>query len=198
MIFDMDKALLAQGYTVIAGVDEVGRGPLAGSVVAACVAVDGKHFLDKVNDSKKLSPKRREELYGQIMSSAVAVGIGEVTAREIDEMNIRRATLLAMKKAVENAGITPDLLLIDGVDTIDADMPQRTVVKGDATCYSIAAASIIAKVTRDRQMQALDEAYPQYGFLKHKGYGTAQHIAALREYGPCPAHRRSFIGNFVK
>lgn len=191
----LDAAFWAAG-TVIAGIDEAGRGPLAGNVVAGCVVMPPQPLLLWVDDSKKLSEKRREQVFQEIMDTALFVGVGEATPEEIDAYNILEATKLAMRRAAEL--IPAEIFLIDAVKNVGLHGEERPYIHGDAVSYSIAAASIIAKVTRDRQMQALDEAYPLYGFLKHKGYGTAQHIAALREYGPCPAHRRSFIGNFVK
>jgi len=189
-------AQLWQTGALVAGIDEAGRGPLAGNVVVGCVVMPPEPLLLWVDDSKKLSEKRREEVYQQILDTALFVGVGEATPEEIDTLNILEATKLAMRRAAEL--IPAEIFLIDAVKNVGLKGEERPLIHGDAVSYSIAAASIIAKVTRDRQMQALDEAYPQYGFLKHKGYGTAQHIAALKELGPCPAHRRSFIGNFVK
>lgn len=182
--------------TIMAGIDEAGRGPLAGNVVVGCVVMPPEPLLPWVDDSKKLSEKRRESVFEEIMQTALFVGVGEATPEEIDELNILEATKLAMRRAADL--IPAEVFLIDAVKNVGLRGREIPYIHGDAVSYSIAAASIVAKVTRDRQMKALDEAYPQYGFLKHKGYGTAQHIQALREYGPCPAHRRSFIGNFVK
>ena len=190
----MDTALWQTG-AIVAGIDEAGRGPLAGNVVVGCVVMPPEPLLLWVDDSKKLSEKRREEVYQQILDTALFVGVGEATPEEIDALNILEATKLAMRRAAEL--IPAEIFLIDAVKNVGLKGQERPVIHGDAVSYSIAAASIIAKVTRDRQMQALEEAYPQYGFLKHKGYGTPQQIAALREFGPCPAHRRSFIGNFL-
>ncbi len=189
-----DAALRADGCR-LAGMDEAGRGPLAGPVVAACVMMRPDSALLWVDDSKKLSEKRREALYDQIISEAVAWGVGMVSAREIDEINILEATRKAMRLAAGQ--VEADLYLIDAVTGLDLPGRELPIIKGDATSYSIAAASILAKVTRDRLLLDLDRQYPQYGFAKHKGYGTAAHIAALRAYGPCPEHRRSFIGHFV-
>ena len=178
-----------------AGMDEAGRGPLVGSVVAACVVMPKEPLLLWVDDSKKLSPQRRETLYDEIMAAALFVGVGQASAAEIDEYNILEATKMAMRRAAENA--PADVFLIDAVRGLGLPGEERGIIHGDALCYSIAAASIIAKVTRDRQMEELDRMYPGYGFAKHKGYGTAQHIAALKELGPCPEHRKTFIGHFV-
>lgn len=176
---------------VVAGIDEVGRGPLAGNVVTACVVMPPEPLLLWVDDSKKLSEARREQVYEEIMNQAIYVGIGQVTPEEIDEINILQATRKAMQQA---ATLVPaDVFLVDAMDHLGLNGREVHIVKGDATSYAIAAASIVAKVTRDRQMQELDQLYPAYGFAKNKGYGTAEHIAALKELGPCPAHRRSFI-----
>ncbi|MCR4887282.1 MAG: ribonuclease HII [Clostridiales bacterium] len=189
-----DAPLWEKGVA-FAGMDEAGRGPLAGSVVAACVVMPPEPLLPWVDDSKKLSPARREKVFDEILKTAVFVGIGEATAAEIDEINILEATKNAMRRAA--AGAPASLFLIDAVQGLGLPGEERGIIHGDALCYSIAAASIVAKVTRDRQMPELDRLYPGYGFSQHKGYGTAQHIAALRALGPCPAHRRSFIGHFV-
>ena len=175
----------------LAGVDEAGRGPLAGPVVAACVAMPPEPLLMDVNDSKKVSEKKREALYEEIFRVAQAVGVGVASVEEIETLNIKNAARLAMKRAIEAA--RPDRILVDAERDLDVDMPQEGIVHGDAECYCIAAASIVAKVTRDRMMLELDREYPQYGFSQHKGYGTAAHYEALRAYGPCPAHRRLFI-----
>ena len=179
-----------------AGIDEAGRGPLCGPVAAACVVMPKEPLLLYVDDSKKLTEKRREALYDQILETAVYARVILASPEEIDRVNILNATKNAMALAAKDAPC--DLFLVDAIDKLDVPGEVRGIVHGDALCYSIAAASILAKVTRDRLMRELDETYPQYGFAKNKGYGTAQHIAALKEYGPCPAHRRSFIGNFVK
>jgi len=181
---------------VFAGIDEAGRGPLCGPVAAACVVMPKEPLLLYVDDSKKLSEKRREALYDQILETAVYAQVILASPEEIDRVNILNATKNAMALAAKDAPC--DLFLVDAIDRLDVPGEVRGIVHGDALCYSIAAASILAKVTRDRLMRELDETYPQYGYAKNKGYGTAQHIAALKEYGPCPAHRRSFIGNFVK
>ena len=183
------------GGIVVAGMDEVGRGPLAGNVVTACVVMPEEPAILWIDDSKKLSESRREKVYEEIMAQAVYIGIGEVTPEEIDRINILEATRKAMREAA--AKVPADIFLIDAVTNLGLKGREIPVIKGDASSYSIAAASIIAKVTRDRQMIEMDKLYPEYGFAKHKGYGTAQHIAALKKLGPCPAHRRSFIGHFV-
>ena len=178
-----------------AGMDEAGRGPLAGNVVAACVAMPREPLLLWVDDSKQLSPKRREEMYEAILRTALFVGVGQASPEEIDRYNILEATKMAMRRAAE--GAPARVFLIDALSGLGLPGEERGIIHGDALSYSIAAASIVAKVTRDRQMAELDQQYPGYGFAQHKGYGTAQHIAALKEKGPCPAHRRSFIGHFV-
>jgi len=193
-LIQTDAPLWEKGIA-FAGMDEAGRGPLAGSVVAACVVMPPEPLLLWVDDSKKLSPARREKVFDEILKTAVFVGVGEATAAEIDEINILEATKNAMRRAA--AGAPASLFLIDAVQGLGLPGEERGIIHGDALCYSIAAASIVAKVTRDRQMPELDRLYPGYGFSQHKGYGTAQHIAALRALGPCPAHRRSFIGHFV-
>lgn len=189
-----DAPLWDQGVR-FAGMDEAGRGPLAGNVVAACVVMPREPLLLWVDDSKKLSPQRREKVYEEIMGIALFVGVGRASPEEIDRVNILEATKAAMRRAAEGAGA--DLFLIDALQGLGLPGEERGIIHGDALCYSIAAASIVAKVTRDREMLGLDQQYPGYGFAQHKGYGTAQHIAALRALGPCPAHRRSFIGHFV-
>jgi ribonuclease HII len=182
-----------RGFQRIAGVDETGRGPLAGPVVAAAVIFPESASLSGVDDSKRLSPQKREELYSRILEDALSVGVGEASVQEIDEFDILRATFLAMRRALENLQFTPDLLLIDG-DRILPDCPiaQQALVRGDSRCFSIAAASIIAKVHRDRIMRRYHELFPQYHFDRHKGYGTREHLHAIREFGYCEFHRRSF------
>lgn len=188
-----DKPFWIQGL-VTAGMDEVGRGPLAGNVVAACVVMPSEPLIEWVDDSKKLSEGRREKVYQQILDTALYIGIGQATPQEIDEINILQATKQAMRQAA--AQVPADVFLVDAVSNLGLKGAEIPIIKGDANSYSIAAASIVAKVVRDRQMAELDKIYPQYGFLRNKGYGTAEHIAALKEYGPCPYHRRSFIKNF--
>lgn len=190
----VDLPLWAAGRA-FAGIDEAGRGPLAGPVVAACVVMPPQPLLPGVDDSKKLSEKRREALFDAVRGCARFVGVGVATAREIDELNILQATRLAMARAAQGAPC--GLFLVDAIDRLDVPGEVLGIIHGDALCYSIAAASIIAKVTRDRMMRELDARYPQYGFAAHKGYGTRAHIEALRTLGPCPEHRRSFIGHFV-
>ena len=181
----------------ICGVDEAGRGPLAGPVAAGAVILPKDCRILYLNDSKKLSPARRDALFDEIREKAVAFSVGISSPERIDEINILQATYEAMRKAVAGLSVPPDLLLNDAVTIPEVQIRQVPIVKGDAKSVSIAAASILAKVTRDRMMEEYDAMWPEYGFAKHKGYGTAQHIAALKEYGPCPIHRRSFIGHFV-
>ncbi len=194
-ILTQTDAPLWERGVAFAGMDEAGRGPLAGNVVAACVVMPPMPLLPWVDDSKKLSPARREKVFDEIMQTALFVGVGQATAAEIDEINILNATKNAMRRAAQGAPAA--LFLIDALEGLGLPGEERGVVHGDALCYAIAAASIVAKVTRDRQMLALDAEYPGYGFARHKGYGTPEHIAALRALGPCPAHRRSFIGHFI-
>lgn len=187
-----------EAYTAICGIDEAGRGPLAGPVAAGAVILPKDCEILYLNDSKKLSEKRREALFIEIQEKAAAWSVGIVGPEVIDEINILQATYLAMRKAIEGLTVKPDLLLNDAVIIPQVEIPQVKIIKGDAKSVSIAAASILAKVTRDHMMQEYDKLYPEYGFAKHKGYGTAAHIAAIREYGPCPIHRTTFIGNFMK
>ena len=188
-----DEAFWNQGI-VLAGMDEAGRGPLVGNVVAACVVMPSTPLLPWVDDSKKLSEKRREQVYQEILATALYVGVGQATPAEIDEMNILEATRKAMREAA--AQVPAEVFLIDAVTKLGLRGQEVPIIKGDATSYSIAAASIVAKVTRDHQLLELDARYPAYGFARNKGYGTQEHIAALRSLGPCPEHRRSFIGHF--
>ncbi len=181
----------------ICGIDEVGRGPLAGPVYAAAVILPRDKEILYLNDSKKLSEKKRDELYDVIMENAVAVGIGQASWETIDEINIKQATLRAMREAVEALKVRPDMLLVDAEHIPDIDIRQVGIIKGDARSVSIAAASIIAKVTRDRIMCKYAEQYPEYDFAGNKGYGTAAHIEALKKFGPCPIHRKTFIKNFI-
>lgn len=190
---EFENIAVAEGYETICGIDEAGRGPLAGPVVAAAVVLPKGYVIDGVNDSKKLSEKKREALFDVIIHECVSFGIGEADEQEIDEINILNATFLAMKRAVENLSVKPQLALIDGNQKPHLSIEERTVVKGDAKSASIAAASILAKVTRDRYMIEMDKKYPEYQFFKHKGYGTKLHYEMIEKYGICPIHRRSFL-----
>lgn len=185
-------------YNLICGIDEVGRGPLAGPVMAGAVILPKGCRIHDINDSKKLTEKKREMLYDIIMREAVAVGIGVVGPERIDEINILQATYEAMRAAIKNLGVVPDILLNDAVTIPGVDIKQVPIVKGDAKSITIGAASIMAKVTRDRYMVEISERYPEYGFASNKGYGSAAHIAAIKEFGPTPLHRRTFIKNFVE
>lgn len=184
-------------YRYICGVDEAGRGPLAGPVVAGAVILPKDCDILYINDSKQLSAKKREELYDVIMERAVAVGVGIASCERIDEINILNATYEAMTQAIEKLQVKPDILLNDAVRIPQILIPQVPIIKGDAKSISIGAASIIAKVTRDRMMEEYDGLYPQYGFSGHKGYGSKEHIEAIKKYGSCPIHRKTFIKNFV-
>ena len=181
----------------VCGIDEAGRGPLAGPVVAAAVILDESYEILYLNDSKKLTPARRDMLYDEIMSHAVSVGVGIIGPERIDQINILQADYEAMREAVRKLDITPGVLLNDAVTIPGIEIPQVPIIKGDAKSVSIAAASVIAKVTRDRIMEEYDLEYPAYGFAKHKGYGSAGHIEAIRRLGPCPIHRRTFITHFT-
>ena len=184
-------------YELVCGVDEAGRGPLCGPVVAAAVILPKDAHIEGVNDSKKLTEKRREKLYDDIMQNAVSVGVGVSDVDIIEEVNILNATKKAMLQAISNLKVNPEYVLVDGNQKIDTDIPLETVVKGDSKSESIAAASIIAKVTRDRLLIEYDKKYPEYGFAKHKGYGTKAHIEAIKKYGLTPIHRPSFCKKFV-
>ena len=185
-------------YSYICGIDEAGRGPLAGPVVAGAVILPKDCRILYINDSKKLSEKRRNELFDIIKEEAVTYGIGIIDAARIDEINILQATYEAMRSAINNLNPSPDILLNDAVTIPEVTIPQVPIIKGDAKSISIGAASIIAKVTRDRLMVEYDQILPEYGFASNKGYGSAEHIAALKKYGPSPIHRRSFIHNFIE
>ena len=185
------------GFKVVCGIDEAGRGPLAGPVCAAAVILPDGCIIDGVNDSKKLTEKKREQLFDVIKETAVAYFIATADEKEIDEINILKATYLAMNRAFQGLKVKPDIALVDGNRDPGLGIPTRTIVKGDANSMSIAAASILAKVTRDRLMREYDKVMPEYGFASNKGYGSAAHIEALQQYGPTPIHRRSFIGNFI-
>ena len=192
-LWEIENGILDAGPAPVCGVDEAGRGPLAGPVCAAAVILPRGLILPGLDDSKKLTEKRREALYEPIMESAVAYGIAFATVEEIEALNVLRATFLAMNRAIAALSVAPALALIDGNRDSGIEVPSRCVIGGDARCASIAAASILAKVTRDRYMYEMAEKYPEYGFEKHKGYGTAAHYAALRAHGPSPIHRLSFL-----
>jgi ribonuclease HII len=189
---DMERTLWAQNIEHIAGVDEAGRGPLAGPVVAAAVIFPKEFIMDGVDDSKKLPARKREELFIMISQQAMSVGVGIIDHKVIDRINILQATHLAMRRALENLAIKPDYVLVDGNSFKHDTLRFQNIIGGDAKSFTIAAASIIAKVTRDRLMCELDACFPQYGFARHKGYGTPQHIEAIRTYGICEIHRKSF------
>lgn len=189
----IEQELRAQGFTAVCGVDEAGRGPLCGSVVAAAVILPPDYIPEGLNDSKKLTAKKREALFDVICQNALAYSIAEATVEEIDALNILEADLLAMRRAIDGLQIKADFALIDGNIARDFQIPARAVIHGDALSPSIAAASVLAKVTRDRQCIELDRQYPEYGIAKHKGYGTKAHMDALRAHGPAPIHRKQFI-----
>ena len=195
-MWEIEEGYYAQGIRIICGVDEAGRGPLAGPVCAAAVILPEHLELPDLTDSKKLTDKKRRELYPIIKEQAIAYGIGFADEKEIDEINILQATFLAMSRALEQLGVKPDLALIDGNREKDFGIPVKTVVKGDSLSANIAAASVLAKVTRDDLMVEMAQQYPEYGFEIHKGYGTKAHYAALREHGPCAIHRMSFLKKF--
>ena len=188
-----ENEALASGYDIVCGVDEAGRGPLAGPVYAAAVVLKKGQTIEGVNDSKKLSEKKREELFDKIVSECSALSVGTASEREIDEINILQATFLAMKRAVDGLSIKPDIALVDGNQIPPLDCAVKTVIKGDAKSESIAAASIIAKVSRDRYMKEMAAKYPEYQFEKHKGYGTKLHYEMIEKYGICEIHRKSFL-----
>ncbi len=192
-LWELEDAIHAEGYVTVCGVDEAGRGPLAGPVCAAAVILPQDIEIPGLNDSKKLTAKRREELFDEITANALAYGVAFASVDEIEELNILGATYLAMNRAIAALGRDIDLAIIDGNRNEGIEYPSRTVVKGDSRCASIAAASILAKVTRDRLMVELDREYPGYGFAKHKGYGTRAHYEAIRALGLCPEHRPSFL-----
>ena len=195
-MFIIEESLFAEGYKKIGGVDEAGRGPLAGPVVSACVILDKNPMIDGIDDSKKVSEKNRDRIFDTIVNSDIIYGIGISDSNEIDEYNILNATFLAMKRSIAMASQRPDFIIVDGNQQItDINHPQRCIVQGDSKSISIACASILAKVTRDRIMKQYAEIYPQYGFDKHKGYGTKEHIEAINKYGITPIHRISFLKN---
>lgn len=196
---EIEKDLEAKGFQNIAGIDEAGRGPLAGPVVVAGVIMPQDSMIEGINDSKKVSEKKREKLYDLILEEAISYSVAIIGQDVIDEINILNATKQGVTKVVEGFDVKPDLILVDALTHINTKgIPYDSIIKGDAKCYNIAAASIVAKVTRDRIMRQWDEIYPQYGFAQHKGYGTAKHIEAIKEYGLCPIHRRSFTKNFME
>ncbi len=192
-LWELESEIYAEGFSLICGVDEAGRGPLAGPVYAAAVILPRDIVIDGLNDSKKLTEKKREALFNVITERALAYGIASASVQEIEELNILNATFLAMNRAIEKLDPVPELAFIDGNRNTGIAMPSRCVVKGDSRCADIAAASILAKVSRDRYMLTLAEKYPQYHLEQHKGYGTKLHYEALREYGPSPEHRPSFL-----
>lgn len=198
LLKEKENELRKKGFQYICGIDEAGRGPLAGPVVVASVIMPADSMIEGVNDSKKVSEKKREKIYEQILEEAISYGVAIIGQDEIDEINILNATKKGLTISLQELTQKPDLILVDALNGIDTmGIPYDSVIKGDAKCYSIAAASIIAKVTRDRIMREWDKIYPEYGFEKHKGYGTAAHIAVIKENGLCPIHRKSFTKNFV-
>lgn len=196
-MLEYERALYAKGYEFVCGIDEAGRGPLCGPVVAAAVILKKDDHIEGVNDSKKLSEKKREQLFETIKERAVAWSVGIVDEETIDNINILEATRLAMKKAVEGLSTKPEYALVDAEKKVPIDVPYLPIIKGDALSESIAAASIIAKVTRDHMIIDLDKEYPEYGFAKNKGYGTKEHTEAIKKYGLCKAHRKSFCKKFI-
>lgn len=194
LTFELEERYVSEGYAVVCGTDEAGRGPLAGPVYAAACILPTGLYIEGLNDSKKISEKKREKLFDIIKNEAISYGIASASPEEIDELNILNASQLAMRRAVAMLDPRPDLVLVDGNVARGFEMKAVTVVKGDSISPSIAAASILAKVSRDRDCLALHEKYPEYNFAKHKGYPTKEHMDAVRKYGPCPEHRRSFLG----
>ena len=198
-IKEIEKDLYNKGFNNICGIDEAGRGPLAGPVVVAGVIMPKDSMIEGINDSKKVSEKKREKLYDLIIEEAICYSVAIIGQDVIDDINILNATKEGVTKVVDGLDVKPDLIIIDALDHINTrGIPYEPIIKGDAKCYNIAAASILAKVTRDRIMREWDEIYPQYGFVQHKGYGTAKHIQAIKEYGLTPIHRRSFTKKFVE
>ena len=198
LLKEHENELRDKGFKTICGIDEAGRGPLAGPVVVASVIMPANSMIEGVNDYKKISEKKREKIYDQILEEAVSYGIAIIGQDEIDDINILNATKKGLTVSLQELTEKPDLIVVDALNGIDTmGIPYESIIKGDAKCYSIAAASILAKVTRDRIMREWDKVYPEYGFEKHKGYGTSAHISAIREHGICPIHRRSFTKNFV-
>ncbi len=197
-IKEIEKDLYSKGFKNICGIDEAGRGPLAGPVVVAGVIMPQDSMIEGINDSKKVTEKRREKLYDVIKEEAISYSIAVIDHHVIDDINILNATKQGVTEVVDGLDVKPDLIIVDALTHINTrGIPYEPIIKGDAKCYNIAAASILAKVTRDRIMRQWDEIYPQYGFLSHKGYGTAKHIAAIKEYGLCPIHRLTFTKHFT-
>ena len=195
---EYENELQNKGFEYICGIDEAGRGPLAGPVVVASVIMPKDSIIEGINESKKVSEKKREKLYDLILEQAISYGVGIIGQDEIDDINILNATKKGLTNSLKELTQRPDLILVDALTNIDTlGIPYESIIKGDAKCYSISAASIIAKVTRDRIMREWDKIYPQYGFATHKGYGTSAHINAIKEYGPCPLHRKTFIKHFI-
>lgn len=195
---EIEKDLYDKGFKNICGIDEAGRGPLAGPVVVAGVIMPQDSMIEGINDSKKVSEKKREKLYDLIIEEAISYSVAIIGHDVIDDINILNATKSGVTKVVDELDLKPDLIIVDALTHINTrGIPYEPIIKGDAKCYNIAAASILAKVTRDRIMREWDEVYPQYGFISHKGYGTAKHIDAIKEYGLCPIHRKTFTKNFV-
>ena len=193
-----EKELRKKGFNTICGIDEAGRGPLAGPVVIASVIMPADSMIEGVNDSKKVSEKKREALYEKITEEAISYGVAIIGQDEIDEINILNATKKGLTMSLKELTVRPDLILVDALEHIDTmGIPYESIIKGDAKCYSISCASIIAKVTRDRIMREWDKVYPEYNFAQHKGYGTAKHIEAIKQYGLCPIHRISFTKNII-
>ena len=199
MLKEIEKDLHTKGFKNICGIDEAGRGPLAGPVVIAGVIMPEDSMIEGVNDSKKISEKKREKLYDLIIEEAISYSVAIIGQDVIDEINILNATKSGVTKVIDELEIKPDLIIVDALEKINTrQIPYESIIKGDAKCYSIAAASILAKVTRDRIMREWDKVYPQYGFITHKGYGTSKNMEAIREYGLCPINRRSFTKNIKK
>lgn len=193
-----ENELRKKGFNKICGIDEAGRGPLAGPVVVASVIMPADSMIEGVNDSKKVSEKKREILYDKIIEQAISYGVAIIGQDEIDEINILNATKKGLTISLQELTVRPDLILVDALEHIDTiGIPYESIIKGDAKCYSISCASIIAKVTRDRIMREWDKVYPEYNFAQHKGYGTAKHIESIKQYGLCPIHRRSFTKNII-
>lgn len=193
-----ENELRKKGFNTICGIDEAGRGPLAGPVVIASVIMPANSMIEGVNDSKKVSEKKREILYDKIIEEAISYGVAIIGQDEIDEINILNATKKGLTMSLKELIVKPDIILVDALEHIDTmGIPYESIIKGDAKCYSISCASIIAKVTRDRIMREWDKVYPEYNFAQHKGYGTAKHIEAIKQYGLCPIHRRSFTKNII-